>query len=56
MQLILSAHMPRLPAREAAVLDEVMKSKGCGCAKTGECPQSKTWSSMPFVVQCAKPK
>jgi ABC-type branched-subunit amino acid transport system substrate-binding protein len=56
MQLILSAHMPRLPAREAAVLDEVMKSKGCGCAKSGECPQSKTWSSMPFVVQCAKPK
>jgi hypothetical protein len=53
MQLVLSAKLPRLSAREAAVLDEVVKSKGCGCARSGECPQSKSWGAMPFVVQCA---
>jgi hypothetical protein len=53
MQLVLSAKLPRLSAREAAALDDVMKSKGCGCARTGVCPQSSSWGAMPFVVQCA---
>ena len=50
MQLIVSARLPRLSAREAVALDELMKSKGCACTKSGDCPQSAAWSTMPFVV------
>jgi len=53
MQLIFSAQLPRLSPRETAALSEVMQTKGCGCAKSGECPQASPWSTMPFVVQCA---
>jgi len=52
MQLIFHAELPRLSPREAAALDEVMKTKACGCAKSGECAQGKVWSTMPFVLQC----
>ncbi|HJV63498.1 MAG TPA: hypothetical protein VJ743_21290 [Albitalea sp.] len=52
MHLILAPTLPRLSARESSALDEVLKSKGCGCSKTGECPPSKTWGAMPFVVAC----
>ena len=31
-------------------LDEVMKSKGCGC-KAGTCPSAPPWSTMPFIVK-----
>lgn len=50
MQLVLAARLPRLSPREAGVLDELMKSKGCGC-KGNQCAVSKTWSAMPFVVR-----
>ena len=53
MQLIFTSQLPRLSPREATALNDVMKSKGCGCAKSGECPQASPWSTMPFVVQCA---
>lgn len=52
MQLILAPKLPKLSVREAAVIDELMKSKGCGC-QGAACAPSKTWSAMPFVVKGA---
>jgi ABC-type branched-subunit amino acid transport system substrate-binding protein len=54
MQLILATRLPRLSARESGTLDDIMKSKGCGCAKGTACAQDKTWSALPFVVPCTK--
>ncbi|HEY0857610.1 MAG TPA: ABC transporter substrate-binding protein [Albitalea sp.] len=53
MLLVFAPKLPRLAAREARALDEMMKSKGCGCAKGGSCPPSATWSALPFAVQCS---
>ncbi|HEX6707820.1 MAG TPA: ABC transporter substrate-binding protein [Albitalea sp.] len=55
MQLILSPKLPRLAPRDAAALDDLMKSKGCGCTKGSDCPQDKAWSSMPFVLASCAP-
>ncbi|WP_280154668.1 ABC transporter substrate-binding protein [Piscinibacter sp. XHJ-5] len=54
MQLILATRLPRLSARESSTLDEILKSKGCGCAKGTECASGKAWSSLPFVVPCSR--
>jgi hypothetical protein len=50
MQLVLAPKLPRVSPREAGVLDELLKSKGCGC-KAGACPSATTWNTMPFVVK-----
>jgi ABC-type branched-subunit amino acid transport system substrate-binding protein len=52
MLLVFAPKLPRLAAREGRALDELLKSKGCGCQKGSDCPSSKTWSAMPFAVQC----
>jgi hypothetical protein len=56
MQLILATRLPRLSARESAVLDALVKTRGCGCAKAGSCAADKAWSGMPFVVACTQSK
>ena len=56
MQLIFAARLPRLSARESAALDDLMKSKGCGCAKGAACAADKTWGALPFVVACTQAK
>jgi len=48
MQLILAAQLPRMSPREAATLEELKKTRGCACSKTGECPPG-AWSGL--VVQ-----
>jgi ABC-type branched-subunit amino acid transport system substrate-binding protein len=52
MLLSFAPRLPRLSAKESGALDELMKTKGCGCTKGSNCPQSKTWSALPFVAQC----
>jgi hypothetical protein len=53
MLLSFASRLPRLSAKESTALDEVLKSKGCGCTKGSNCPQGKAWSTMPFVAQCS---
>jgi hypothetical protein len=52
MLLSFSNRLPRLSAKESGVLDEILKTKGCGCTRGSNCPQGKVWNSMPFVAQC----
>jgi hypothetical protein len=52
MLLSFASRLPRLSAKESSALDEVLKTKGCGCTKGSNCPQGKVWSTMPFVAQC----
>ena len=52
MLLSFASRLPRLSAKESTALDEMLKSKGCGCTKGSNCPQAK-WSTMPFVAQCS---
>jgi hypothetical protein len=48
LQLVLNARMPRLPAREAANFEQLVKAKGCGCR--GPSCARNGWSESPFVV------
>lgn len=50
MQLLLSARLPKLPPREAAAFDALLKTKGCGC-KGAACGPGPDWGAMPFVVR-----
>lgn len=50
MVLRFSGKLPRLTPRQKAKLDEVMKSKACGCSQAGTCGPATAWSAMPFVV------
>ncbi|GEM_PF-702840 len=52
MLLSFGTRLPKLSAKESSALDEVMKSKGCGCTRGSDCPQGKVWSTMPFLAQC----
>jgi hypothetical protein len=52
MLLSFAPRLPRLSAKETSALDEVLKTKGCGCTKGSNCPQGKVWNTMPFVAQC----
>jgi hypothetical protein len=52
MLLSFASRLPRLSAKESSALDEVLKTKGCGCTKGSNCPQGKPWSTLPFVAQC----
>ncbi|HJW10849.1 MAG TPA: ABC transporter substrate-binding protein [Albitalea sp.] len=50
MVLRFSSKLPRLAPKQKAKLDEVMKSKACGCTQAGTCGPATAWSAMPFVV------
>jgi len=52
MLLSFSSRLPRLSAKESGALDEVLKSKGCGCTRGANCPQGKVWNTLPFMAQC----
>lgn len=49
MQLVLHARQPKLPAREAAAFDQLLKAKACAC-QTGNTCGASNWSASPFVV------
>ena len=50
MQLVLGAKLPKLPAREAGALDQMVKAKTCGCKAGTACAANGAWSALPFVV------
>ncbi|HEX3142190.1 MAG TPA: ABC transporter substrate-binding protein, partial [Rhizobacter sp.] len=50
MQLIFGAKLPKLPPREAAALDTLLKSKACGCKADAPCAANSPWRGVPFVV------
>lgn len=51
MQLVFAAKLPKLAPKQAAAVDEIVKSKGCG----GKTPGAKNgpWADQPFVVRGA---
>lgn len=53
MQLVFRGKLPKLAPREAGVLDQVVKAKGCGCKAGAACATSNAWSSQPFVITAA---
>jgi hypothetical protein len=52
MLLSFAGRLPRLSPRESTALDQVLKTKGCGCIAGSNCPQGKPWSTLPFIAQC----
>lgn len=50
MQLIFGARLPKLPAREATALDQLMKAKACTCKPGSACAANSRWNDAPFVV------
>ncbi|MBX3621573.1 MAG: ABC transporter substrate-binding protein [Rhizobacter sp.] len=50
MQLVLGARLPRLPAREAAALERLLKAKACTCQAGAACATGSGWEAQPFVV------
>ncbi|MDT9001910.1 ABC transporter substrate-binding protein [Paucibacter sp. APW11] len=50
LRLSFAPKLPRLPAREAGVLEQLVKSKSCDC-KPGDCGKGGPWGGMPFTVQ-----
>lgn len=54
MMLTFSPKLPRLTPAQKAKLDEVMKSRACGCSQAGTCGPATVWSAMPFVIADGK--
>ncbi|HET7795521.1 MAG TPA: ABC transporter substrate-binding protein [Rhizobacter sp.] len=50
MQLIFGAKLPKLPPRETAALDQLLKSKACSCKADAPCAANSPWRGVPFVV------
>jgi len=49
MQLVFAAKLPKLAPKQAAAVDEIVKSKGCGGKAAGA--HSGPWAEQPFVVR-----
>jgi len=54
MLLSFAPKLPRMSPAQKAKLDEVLRSKACGCAQSGACGAPTAWSPMPFVIADGK--
>jgi ABC-type branched-subunit amino acid transport system substrate-binding protein len=54
MLLTFAPKLPRMTPAQKAKLDEVLRSRACGCSQSGTCGPATAWSAMPFVVADGK--
>ena len=54
MLLTFAPKLPRMTPAQKAKLDEVLRSRACGCSQSGTCGPATAWSTMPFVIADGK--
>jgi len=54
MLLTFAPKLPRITPAQKAKLDEVLRSRACGCSQAGTCGPTTAWSAMPFVIADGK--
>lgn len=56
MQLLLSATLPRMDAKELATLNQLVQAKSCACSPGAACSKGTPWADMPFVLRGQSPQ